>query len=201
LERENMAKLLFQGHGSLRFTLNDGRVLYLDPFAGKGYDIPADFILVTHDHFDHNKVDKPAKKGDCKIITWREALVNGEYKIFDFDGLKIEATGAYNQNHNKDECVGFILNFDGLKIYCTGDTGITEQMKTFADRHFDYAIFNTDNRYTIPFEESAKIAEAIGAKYNIPIHLSPVELFAPKRAEKWTAPNKLIVKAGQEIEL
>jgi len=30
-----MPKLLFQGHGSLRLTANDGRVIYVDPYAGK----------------------------------------------------------------------------------------------------------------------------------------------------------------------
>ena len=52
-----MAKLTYQGHGSLRFVSNGGMVLYLDPFAGQGYDLPADLILVTHDHHDHNRVD------------------------------------------------------------------------------------------------------------------------------------------------
>jgi len=37
-----MAKLLFQGHGSFRITADDGRVIYVDPYAGEGYDLPAD---------------------------------------------------------------------------------------------------------------------------------------------------------------
>ena len=31
-----MAKLLYQGHGSYRITADDGRVLYVDPYAGEG---------------------------------------------------------------------------------------------------------------------------------------------------------------------
>lgn len=196
-----MPKLLYQGHGSLRFTMNDGRIIYLDPFVGKGYDIPANFVLITHQHFDHNQIDLIKRKQNCVIITNKEALANGMYKKFEFDGLKIEATEAYNKKHNKAECVGYILEFDGLKIYCSGDTGVTGQMKTFKERHFDYAIFNTDDTYTIPFDESAKIAEIIGAKHNIPIHLKPIELFDRDRAEQWQAPNKLIIDAGEEIDL
>jgi hypothetical protein len=42
-----MAKLYYQGHGSCRVTADDGRVIYVDPYAGGGYDKPADIILVT----------------------------------------------------------------------------------------------------------------------------------------------------------
>ena len=42
-----MAKLLYQGHGSMRLISEGGTVVYIDPFAGEGYDRPADLILVT----------------------------------------------------------------------------------------------------------------------------------------------------------
>jgi len=57
-----MAKLYYQGHGSFRITLADGRVMYIDPNAGGGYDLPADFILVTHQHSDHNQIKKCVQK-------------------------------------------------------------------------------------------------------------------------------------------
>ena len=41
-----MAKILYQGHGSLRLTSDGGTVVYLDPFVGDGYDKPADFAYV-----------------------------------------------------------------------------------------------------------------------------------------------------------
>ena len=36
-----MATLLFQGHASCRITTRAGAVIYIDPFAGEGYDLPA----------------------------------------------------------------------------------------------------------------------------------------------------------------
>lgn len=60
-----MAKLLYQGHGSLRLISEAGMVIYIDPFIGEGYDIPADLILVTHQHHDHNQIDLPPHKADC----------------------------------------------------------------------------------------------------------------------------------------
>ena len=56
-----MATLFYQGHGSFRLETAQGKVIYVDPFAGEGYDKPADLILVTHDHYDHNCIDKPAR--------------------------------------------------------------------------------------------------------------------------------------------
>ena len=40
--------LLYQGHGSLRIVTSDKKVIYIDPYAGEGYDLPADLILVSH---------------------------------------------------------------------------------------------------------------------------------------------------------
>ena len=42
-----MAKLLFQGHASCRITTHSGTVIYIDPFAGEGYDLPADLVLIS----------------------------------------------------------------------------------------------------------------------------------------------------------
>ena len=34
-------RLLYQGHGSLRIITKEGKVIYVDPYAGEGYDLPA----------------------------------------------------------------------------------------------------------------------------------------------------------------
>ena len=50
-------------------------------------------------------------------------------------------------------------------------------------------------------KEAAECARLIGAKHNIIVHLKPGALFDRKKAEKWGAPNKLIIEPGQEIDL
>lgn len=198
-----MPKLYYQGHGSYRLTANDGCVIYVDPYAGKGYDVPADFILVTHQHHDHNKIERVVQKPDCRIISNVEALAGGKHNSFDLGGgLTVEAVEASNLKHDPRECVGYIVTLDFVKLYCSGDTSTTGQMKSFAEKQLDYALFPTDGIFNMGLEEAAECAKLIGAKHNIPIHMNPMKKFDKKKAiEKWDAPNKLIIEPGQEIEL
>lgn len=46
--------LLYMGQGSLRIVTVEEKVIYIDPFSGNSYDLPADLILVTHGHPAHN---------------------------------------------------------------------------------------------------------------------------------------------------
>ena len=196
-----MAKLLYQGHGSYRFESGGGAVIYVDPFAGTGYDKPADIILVTHGHRDHNQIGLVPRKIGCVVITNAEALRGGKYNSFDVCGVKIEAVEARNLMHNPKQCVGYIFAFDGVKIYCSGDTSKTDQMAAFRERNLDYAILCGDGVFNMPPAEAAECAEIIGAKHNILVHMKPGALFDRRTAEKWGAPNKLIVEPGEEIEL
>lgn len=196
-----MAKLLFQGHGSFRITTNSRAVIYVDPYAGEGYDIPADIILVTHQHGDHNKVQKPAKKSRGVIIQNKDALQNGVYKSFDIAGVNIRAVPAYNSNHDRRQCVGYILTFDGIKLYAAGDTSTTEEMKDFSSLGIDYVLLPIDGIYNMDAAEASRCADLIGARRAVPIHMAPGALFDAKKAEAFTAKNRLIIKAGEEIEL
>ena len=196
-----MAKLLYQGHGSTRFTTQDGRVIYVDPYTGEGYDKPADIVLITHDHPDHNKIDLITQNENCKVITHKEALVNGKHNSFSFNDIVIEATEARNLMHNPKKCVGFIITLDGVRVYCSGDTSKTKQMQEIAKQKIDYALFCGDGVFNMDPKEAAECAELVGAKHNILIHVKPHALFDLEKAQKWNAPNKLIIQPSEEIEL
>ena len=196
-----MVKLLYQGHGSLRFTLCDGRVIYVDPYAGEGYDKLADVVLVTHGHHDHNKLDLITQNKGCKVVTHEEALAGGKHNCFSFDGIEIEAVEARNLMHNPKNCVGFIITLDNVRIYCSGDTSKTAQMVDFATRELDYALFCGDGIFNMGYKEAAECARLVGAKHNILIHVKPRALFDLAKAQKWDAPNKLIIQPSEEIEL
>lgn len=195
-----MPKLLYQGHGSYRLTADDGRVIYVDPYKGKGYDVPADLILVTHQHHDHNKVGRCARKPGCPILTNVEALAGGIHNSFDVDGIFIQAVEARNRMHDPKQCVGYLITLDSVKIYASGDTSRTEQMASFAPLGLDYALFPGDGIFNMGLSEAAECARLIGAKHNILVHVK-LGTSVRKKAEQWDAPNKLIVEPGQEITL
>lgn len=196
-----MATLLYQGHGSLRLTTDNGKVIYVDPFAGDGYDVPADLILVTHQHYDHNRIDMPAKNSNCVIWQNTDAFVGGEYKSLQLNYATIEAVEAYNHHHDKSECVGYIVTVDDISIYFAGDTGETEEMSKLAQRKLDYAVLPMDSTYTMDVPEAIRCAEIIKAKHTIPVHMAPGRLFDPERAKLFTAPGALIISPGETVKL
>lgn len=200
--RPNLAKLLYQGHGSYRITSNQGTVIYVDPFAGKGYGVPGDIILVTHQHFDHNQTDLVNKAKDCIIITNKEALEGTKYHTFLVKDIHIEAVPAYNKKHNPKEGVGYVITLEDIKIYASGDTSRTIEMETILPKYkLDYALLPIDGIFNMDAKEAAVCAKLIGAKHNIPIHMKPGALFDRELAEKFDVENRIIIEPGNEIEL
>ncbi|MCL1835683.1 MAG: MBL fold metallo-hydrolase [Oscillospiraceae bacterium] len=198
-----MTKLYYQGHGSVRITTTEGKIIYIDPYAGDGYDLPADLILVSHQHGDHNQTDLiAAKTEECRTITQDDALEGGKHNTFELGYLKVEAVEAANKNHDPKQCVGFILTFsDGIQLYLSCDTSKTEQMAGFAARNFDYAFLCSDGVYNMSMEEASECAALIKAKHSTPYHMAPGELFNRELADKFEAEGKLILAAGEEITL
>ena len=74
-------------------------------------------------------------------------------------------------------------------------------MESFAALGLDYAILCGDGFFNMGLNEAAECAKLIDAKHNMVIHLKPGALFDRDKAEKWCAPNKLILEPGQEINL
>lgn len=176
-------------HSSIK--INEGKVIYFDPFKiNKQYN-DADIIFITHDHYDHyseediDKVIKPdttivipegmqvklLKKGvkNSNIIT-----VEPE-KTYVVEGLKFETIPAYNVNkafHPKDNgWVGYILEIDGIRYYIAGDTDINEENKSVK---CDIAFVPVGGTYTMDFKEAAELVNEIKPKVAVPIHYGSI---------------------------
>lgn len=198
-------RLLYMGQASLRIETEHEKVIYIDPYAGNQYDLAADLILVTHEHFDHNDVSKVQKRNPtCRIIRAKDAIIDDVHQSFHIDNITIEAVEAgYNSHHDVKECVGYVLTFgNGRKVYISGDTSITEQMRSMPEMHIDYAFLCTDGVYNMGNEEAEQAAEMIKAEHTIPYHNSVSnngDMFDREAADRFNVDGKLILLPGQTL--
>jgi L-ascorbate metabolism protein UlaG (beta-lactamase superfamily) len=196
-----MAKLFYQGHSSFRITTDEGKVIFIDPFAGVGYQTPADLVLITHEHYDHNDIAKITMKPSTIVIRAKDALSEGSYHEFDEYGVHIQAVPAYNSHHKKSECVGYVLDFDGIRLYHAGDTDFIPEMNDLTALKIDYALLPIDGFYTMTPEDATKAALAIKPKHLIPMHMKPGMLWDYHQAMRITAPMAMLMKPNDNIDL
>ena len=178
-------------HASIRIAF-DGREIEVDPVTKlkptTDYSkFPkADYILVTHEHFDHcdstaiGQLEKPStviitNENCAKIIGKGKVMHNGD-KLKLADDITVEAVPAYNitpdktKFHPKGRDNGFILTLDGFCIYISGDTEDIPEMANIKD--IDVAFLSTNQPYTMTPEQTAKAAKVIKPKVLFPYHYS-----------------------------
>lgn len=198
-----MASLTYLGHATFRIKTNEGKVIYIDPFGGQPYyyNQPADLILITHEHYDHNELKLVPLKTGAKVIRSINALNNGIYKEFDIGGILVKATPAYNSHHVKDECVGYLISFDGLKLYHAGDTDFIPEMRDLNKENIDYALLPCDGTYTMNTEDFDKAIEAISPRFAIPMHTHVGVDFDDEVVSHIYTPKKLVLHPGEKVAL
>jgi L-ascorbate metabolism protein UlaG (beta-lactamase superfamily) len=197
-----MPQLLYQGHASMRIWTDRGAVIYIDPFVGDGYEYPADLVIVTHEHDDHNHTGLVTLKEHGRILRARDLFHKGAYQTFEIGNTAVMGVPATNANHPVTECVGVLLDVDGILIYHAGDTSYTDfMMKRLADIELDYAFLPIDGVYNMGPEEASFCADVIGARHTVPIHMKPGELFDRQMAEQFECEGRLILEPGEQIAL
>lgn len=209
-----MATMLYQGHGSYRLTCKDGTCIYVDPWAGSGYDTPADLILVTHEHFDHTGVELMPRNPGCAVIRAADLHPSpSEYLSVNSHGVQVGAVQACNENHPEAECIGFVLELDGVSFYASGDTSMTEDMRSgkLAAMGLDYAVLCGDGVFNMSAEQASECAKLVDARHSIPVHLVPVyspddahdaaKLFDEEKAGAFRASGKITLHPAEELEL
>ena len=156
-------------------------------------------ILVTHEHSDHNQVSRVHLKPDGKVLRAANLIDGASYGGCLVKDVLVKATAAYNKNHPKSECVGFLISTGGKKLYFACDTSETEEMRKLRAEQIDYAFLPIDGIYNMNAIEAARCAEIIGPKCNVPVHMKPGALFSQEMAESFHAENRLILRPGQTI--
>jgi L-ascorbate metabolism protein UlaG (beta-lactamase superfamily) len=176
--------------GQSAFKVKGSKIVYIDPFNVNDAD-KADFILISHEHYDHCSIADIKKiiKPDTIIFTVADCqsklssvvqniknvtLVKPGNKI-NIGAIKIETVPAYNIGkifHAKEnQWVGFILEMDKVRIYHAGDTDLIPEMTSIS---VDVALLPIGGTYTMNAKEAGQSCSRIKTKYAIPMHYGSV---------------------------
>ena len=177
-------------HSAIRIVA-DKKVIYVDPFGIEKRYNDADYICITHAHYDHFSPEdiKRVKNNDSIILItediyqdvvklgFREnriVIVDPEQK-YNIKGLLVETVRAYNINkafHPKsNNWVGYIFEFGLERVYVAGDTDVTPEILKIK---CDLAFLPVGGTYTIDYAEAAKLANVLKPTIVVPIHYGKI---------------------------
>ncbi|MBI5390584.1 MBL fold metallo-hydrolase [Candidatus Woesearchaeota archaeon] len=196
----DLPRITWYGHASIKITgtwqhMKFGKevtmplVIYIDPFELPQHQEAADFIFITHAHFDHYspKDINPLLKKGTQIFVPEDLLEKSALQFNDpvqavkpLDyykdlGLIIQTVPAYNtvRDHHPagNSWVGYILTVNGKRIYHAGDTDLIPEMKNLPEfRNLDYALLPVGGTYTMDALQAAEAAKIINPQVAVPIH-------------------------------
>ena len=164
-------------HATIKFTGN--KIIYFDPYKIEDELHDADYIFITHDHYDHYDLDSinNIRKETTKIIVPKclenedNYLVvepNKEYKV---DDLCFKTISSYNTNksfHPKEkEYVGYNILLDDKYYYIMGDTDRTPEAENVKA---DVCFIPIGGVYTMDVYEAIDYINDTKPTKAIPIH-------------------------------
>ena len=177
-------------HSSIRIRSGSG-VIYVDPFKIREETHDADYVFVTHEHYDHfspEDIAKVAKEGTVLVVpesmkakaskeTGKKismiTAVPGE--SFEFDDFSFEAIPAYNRlkpfHPRGAGWVGYVFDLGGKRIYVAGDTDLTAEARQV---RCDVALVPIGGTYTMNAKQAAELVNAICPETAIPTHYGSV---------------------------
>lgn len=164
------------------------KILYFDAFQIEDEKHDADFIFITHEHYDHFDPTSIAKvmQSDSIIIApesmkkklLKELVVNECQCVFclpntihELSHVWAETVPAYNKLkpfHTKgSKWVGYIVKMDGITYYIAGDTDPNEDVKKVK---CDVALVPIGGHYTMDKKQAVDLICGMKPKAVIPTH-------------------------------
>ena len=188
-------ELTWLGHGSWSLRINDTTVL-LDPFLDESpvapvqsADVEADYILVSHGHFDHvADVAAIANRTGATVIAnfeisqWLETKHGVRSTVGMNLGGKlplpfgtVKMTVAWHSSQLPDGCNGgnpggFLVTAQDKTLYFACDTALFSDMRIVSRARVDVAVLPIGDLFTMGPEDSIEAIELIQPTRVIPNH-------------------------------
>lgn len=224
-------ELTWLGHGSWLIATGEHHIV-LDPFLTdsptapiKADDVPADFILVSHGHFDHvGDVERIAKRTGAALISSFEicqwfgqkgidkshAMNIGGSHPFPFGRLKMTIahhTSTMPDGSSGGAAAGFVLWLPGGTVYFACDTGLFYDMKLIGAAGIDLAVLPIGDNFTMGPDDALEAVKLIGPKWVVPVHRGTWPLIEQDakawadRVRRETKAQPVVIDPGGKITL
>ncbi len=186
-----------------------GLEVHVDPIGIDG-ESRADFVLLTHPHYDNFSEDDIARVRTPETVviapaSMKKLMDDGDHfmrpgDLLQLDGLDVLAVPAHNIDKRfhlaEQGWLGYVFSLDGITYYHAGDTDFLPSM--FGIR-CDVAFLPCGGHYTMGPEDAARAGEACGASVVVPIHWGDThgtEEDAKSIAKKFSGEVRLLEREG-----
>ena len=193
-----MARLTFHGHSTFSLATDDGTHLVIDPFFGDNPrcdtsvdDVEADFILLTHGHYDHiaDAIPLASRTGATVIASFEIAtfleekhglstspqhIGGGVHYPFGYVKLTPALHGGMVQLPGAEAFTtlpaGLLINLaSGQRFHHAGDTALLTDMQLLKGK-VDVAVLPIGDRFTMGPEDAVRAVDFIEPSVVIPCH-------------------------------
>lgn len=179
-----MNKIKLLKHNSIKII--DNVIIYIDPYQIDDELHDADYIFITHSHYDHFSIKDilKIKKNSTYIVSTLDThnelikyfddnkiLLVSQSKEYKLNNLSFKTTPAYNINKKfhlyENDWVGYILNIKNNKIFILGDTDINPDIKNIK---CDIVLIPIGGTFTMDYIEAAEYVNNLKPSLVIPTH-------------------------------
>jgi L-ascorbate metabolism protein UlaG (beta-lactamase superfamily) len=224
-------ELTWLGHGAWSIATGAHNIV-LDPFLDdspvapvRSEAVEADFILVSHGHFDHvADVEKIAKRTGALVISnfeiceWFAAKgienthamnIGGGYD-FTFGRAKLtiaKHTSMLPDGANGGDAGGFLLSLPEGNVYFACDTGLFYDMKLIGSAGIELAALPIGDNFTMGPDDALEAVKLIEPKRVVPVHNKTWPLIDQdaqnwaRRVKQETGAEPIVLEPGGKVAL
>jgi L-ascorbate metabolism protein UlaG (beta-lactamase superfamily) len=205
-------EITFLGHASFQIKIGDHTIL-LDPFltdnpaaAAKADELEADFILISHGHFDHvADVATIANRTNATIVGCFEITewFQKNHEVENAVGMNIgggvnlpfgraKMTPAIHSSQLPDGSYGgnpsgFLLTLADGNVYFACDTALFSDMQLIGRAGLDLAVLPIGDHFTMGPDDAVEAVKLLQPRRVVPCHYNtwpPIEQDVEGWAEK-----------------